>query len=305
MINIAFRLDDASPASDAAIESKIIEIFVRHGLPLTIGVIPFAVRGNSVRKVSGENIRHLIGPARRGLVEIALHGYSHTRRDLSGNERPTEFAGLSVEQQSGMICEARNVLRRALGGEVFGFIPPFNSYDSNTLKALSAFGFRYVSGSVAGGVVRDKRVKSLPASASMRSFRSALDDVLRFCNWSPVVIVYFHPDDFFEFRDPPAPGERGPFMSLCDLDILLGEIAKINLIRVLTLSQLALSIEADGGGLTPVECRHVKFLPWHMRREVPRQLLFRSRTKALAVGLGAPFSYLIAGLRNGTKRLAK
>lgn len=305
MINIAFRLDDPSPASDAALESRIIEIFVRHGLPLTIGVIPFSVRDNSVVEVSEENIRHLIAPARQGFVEIALHGYLHTRRDSSEDQRPTEFAGLSVERQSTMICEAQNVLRKALGSEVSGFIPPFNSYDSNTLKALLACGFRYVSGSVAGGGVKNRRIQSLPASVSMRSFRSVLHDVLRFCNWSPVVIVYFHPDDFFEFRDPPAAGDRGPFMSLEDLDYLLRQIAQNNLMQAVTLSQLASSMEADGSGLVAVEYRHTKFLPWRMRREVPRQLLFRSRSKALAVGLGAPFAYFMSGWRGRAKRLCE
>ena len=68
-----------------------------------------------------------------GHAEVALHGYSH---QLAEGTPLTEFAGLSYRDQERRITAGKAELERQLGVRVSTFIPPWNSYDIRTVRAL-------------------------------------------------------------------------------------------------------------------------------------------------------------------------
>lgn len=59
-VSVAFRLDDPSAVSDHALETKILELFANHGIPLTVAVIPFRQRNNVTLPVDRGNVSHLV-----------------------------------------------------------------------------------------------------------------------------------------------------------------------------------------------------------------------------------------------------
>jgi len=122
---------------------------VNEGVPVTLGVIPAlcfpAQQSNNVTKNSlfnnsfSEYMRSL---ASSGLFELAQHGYDHEDNSKQyGVSVPSEFRGMPYTEQYALIEEGRNLMQSAFGTAPTSFIPPYNTGDNNTLRAMSALGF--------------------------------------------------------------------------------------------------------------------------------------------------------------------
>jgi len=145
-----FRYDDVAPATgdpkrDAAnyqADEGVIDVFRRNGVAVTMGVIPY-VGDRSVlddRRLT-ESLRRAVAD---GSAEVALHGYRHT--DWHLHAVSSEWAGVSYEQQRQWLKEGKGVLEKTVAAPVTTFVPPYNTYDRNTLRALANTGFRHISG---------------------------------------------------------------------------------------------------------------------------------------------------------------
>lgn len=79
---------------------------------------------------------------------IAMHGYQHVfdiwSSGLCTQKKHSEFAGHDYQEQYRRINEGKKILN-GHGIETDVFFAPAHSYDDNTLKALRANGFRYIS----------------------------------------------------------------------------------------------------------------------------------------------------------------
>ena len=195
-------------------KKKIIEIFRDNGIPLTLGVIPavhMSVSGHppAYRKLTPDDpVASLLkGVAHDRGFEIALHGLTHRPNSIS---RVSEWIGLPREEQISRIGTAKKILQEALGGvRVKTFVPPWNSFDLNTLEAVKANGLEYLSGDT--GIVRNRpfairsseereyfKVNMVPATCSLAEFRHAAGLALGDRPRSMLVVV-FHPYDFPEY----------------------------------------------------------------------------------------------------------
>lgn len=286
MIKLAFRLDDVSPTGDAVLEEKIFALFAKHCVELSVGVIPFRRDGSALTMISRDTSRHLVSACRRGGIEVALHGHAHISRVKAYKGMQTEFRGVGRAEQFSLISEGRAVLQKMIDGPVVGFIPPWNTYDGDTLNVLRELGFEYVSSSLAGGYVDGPGVATLPATTGLRNVREAVGQARAFSQHSPVVIAYFHPDDFFEYEEPPGPGERGPFTSLDQLEQLLCWVARCDEIRTMTLLEISRSLNGRQR-LFPAGMQGASFLPHRFRRKIPSRLLFDSKAVSLMVRVKA------------------
>ncbi len=216
-IHIIFRMDDYSAISDKALELKIIEIFQKKKGRVTFGVIPFVCEGDE-RDSSTQNLIPLTREKgsilkkkiESGVLDIALHGYSH---QVNSSKEPSEFAGLDYGTQLERLTKGRQALKELTGTFVKIFIPPWNQYDKSTLKALEELHFTTLSAGWKGVAQKGGKINFIPATCGLSDLHNAID-AAKSATDNPLIVVLFHHYDFIESKD-----ERGaiPLKGFSDL----------------------------------------------------------------------------------------
>jgi peptidoglycan/xylan/chitin deacetylase (PgdA/CDA1 family) len=267
MISVCFRFDDPSATSDHALERRIVEIFARRDVPLCVAAIPFsrAIGGESI-PLSAQNAAHLVEAAGAGVVEIAQHGHSHIRRGSDARGMRSEFAGVPAAEQVRLIREGMEHLASLFSCHIKGFVPPWNTYDQSTVRAVDEAGFQYLS--AGDEVLASRTVAIVPRTCTLRTVRSVLERAFRFRSLAPVVVAVFHPDDFEEFKYPPRPDEPPPFTSLLELDALLGWVKSTPQLQAEAIGCIAESSRNGTRLRNPAELR----LPYRVKASVPPML---------------------------------
>ena len=228
-ITVIFRLDDVS-ASTTSFDGRFVKLLREHDVAATLGVIPFVTAGD-VHEAGTQPLLPFVPDGLeaadlidRGQIEIAMHGFSHQAQAPAGNRTCGEFGGLAVAEQESRIAAGKRHLEQAAGVNVSTFIPPWNGYDSDTLKTLSQNGFRTLCarihlpgtvGDVPTGVLDGPRgLKAIAATSSLPRLRRAVDFARRCPDSEPIILVLIHAYDFREVSP-----ERGR-LTLDDLDAL-------------------------------------------------------------------------------------
>ena len=251
-ITLVFRFDDYSAKSDTTLEKEILESFRARRVPLTVSVIPRVASGSAYDPspqpglpLPEEKIQLLREALDAGGVEVALHGYAHqtVRRKIGGRyvkrfgRYDSEFVGVEEADQRKKIQEGRAILEGALGIQVETFVPPWNGYDLNTLKALEESGITNFSAARRGPIDVSSRLRFLPETCALANTQRVVGAAREVPGDSPVVVVLFHHYDFVE-HDP----TYGNF-SLPRLQALLDWVEKQGDLRVLTLGEAARSLK--------------------------------------------------------------
>ena len=259
---IVFRFDDFSSKSDTDLEEKIIEQFKKRNIPITLAVIPFVLDKNigfpdssQAKKVAlsfivkheGRRSRYfspgyiiplttkkaeiLKKGMNEGILEVALHGYTHERNGVSNNHK-SEFKGIDFEMQVKMLDEGKSLLENILGEKIKIFVPPFNSYDMNTVRALEKLGFGCLSAGMLGEVEESVALKFFPNTCELTQLREAIDSARRIQDPQPIITVLFHSYDFKEVDKT-----RGMF-TLDDFIALIDFISSQKDLRVLSIGNV-------------------------------------------------------------------
>jgi peptidoglycan/xylan/chitin deacetylase (PgdA/CDA1 family) len=137
---VVFRNDDIQEFAGSAAERRFLQLFVENGIPQTYALVPFK---RDLEKAV-DLVALLKDQQAKGLAEIALHGYAH--ENYAGKRR-SEFAGRPLEEQLEKIRSGKTYLERIFQREIVTFIPPFNSYDQQTLRACTQNGIKVLSSS--------------------------------------------------------------------------------------------------------------------------------------------------------------
>ena len=113
----------------------------------------------------------------RQCVEVALHGFNHqtNRREEAGGN--SEFEGLGYDEQYMKISRGKAILENQLGLKITTFVPPWNSYDSTTLRVLEVSGFSTISAGLWGTCEGSSRLSFIPSTCSL-SFEALKGAVL-------------------------------------------------------------------------------------------------------------------------------
>ncbi len=149
-----FRLDDITPGLDMAKFNRMKDIFDRYQVKPLIGVIPDNrdpklivgdVDADGIEDSFWDWVRYLQNNC--GWT-VAQHGHAHIyvnkKPGLLRQNRYSEFVGLSLEEQSEQIRKGKSILEeQGIFSDIF--MAPAHTYDRNTLRALKANGFRYVT----------------------------------------------------------------------------------------------------------------------------------------------------------------
>lgn len=213
---IVVRYDDYSPISPyegparlLATERRLFDIAEAHGGKVAVGVIPFLAsnsEGSSqqadvqspgatwLSKASDPWVMLLRDAVERGVVEPALHGFEHRRTTRPGF-RPGEFRGQSGQWQLDALRAGRDVLASALEHPIRVFIPPWNSWDKDTLSALERLQFSVLSPDLHHAEAQSPNVRIFPQGTADPW------QALRIMKESPdpdgtVLVLVTHPFDF-------------------------------------------------------------------------------------------------------------
>jgi peptidoglycan/xylan/chitin deacetylase (PgdA/CDA1 family) len=232
---ICFRCDDIYYSNDEGNKNfetvkSLVAIFTKNNTPITLGITPDAhfsfyygtvplLRGNKKITDNGSKIpdgffyrnSQVAALLRSELsnknIEIALHGYNHLKNNVS---KDSEWIGLTGKEQDERISKALKILKDALDTtDIATFIPPWNSFDLNTLATLKSHRFNYLSGDV--GVVKGRAfgtrsdsqknyydISMVPSTCSLSELESVIN-IAKSSGEGSIIVVTMHPYDFVEY----------------------------------------------------------------------------------------------------------
>lgn len=231
---VVLRYDDFGVDSDLELEKKVVSLLRKHNLCAVFGVVPFTCpdiqdekQALSMHAVKADLLREGVAD---GTLEAALHGFCHEFRKLPNGDN-TEFETRPLAVQSDLIKLGMDEVLRCADQSPSCFIPPFNSYDLNTVTALERAGIRCLSASMLGSAPTASSLLFFPQTCSLMQARAAIESARRDKDASALIMPLFHQFDFLE-NDP----VRGRW-TLTDFEDLLQWIAAQPDVRVRTVGQ--------------------------------------------------------------------
>jgi peptidoglycan/xylan/chitin deacetylase (PgdA/CDA1 family) len=191
-VTVVFRFDDYSAVSETSAEVRIIDAFASRGLPLTMGVIPYARATGLCDGMPLPREKAAILLQNRRTVDVAMHGYAHEKTGPW-----TEFAGVDVAEQVERLRRGKQLLDSLLDEQTTIFIPPWNSYDRGTLHAVQTLGFTCLSAGEDGPAANGP-IRFLPATCELTGLEKAVRKARHHGSGNLIIVVLFHGYDFKE-----------------------------------------------------------------------------------------------------------
>lgn len=241
MITIFFRYDDYCALSSSVADRGLVDIFRRQRLSCTFAVVPAVtslypqVEGSSQQDIhlAGDKLAELRAAVGEGVVDLALHGWNHLANAHTGHPTPSEFKGLSFDEQVEILQRGRDFLEHATGVAPEVFVPPWNSYDPTTERALEAVGFRGISANrYSPAAARNCALAFAPMTVEIMGLQGAIDRALEEGAADAVIGVMMHPYDFHETGDARA------VITLGDFENLLSKLKGRGDLQILPISKL-------------------------------------------------------------------
>lgn len=148
MRQIGIRIDDVCPTMDYQKFKAAMMILESYGIKPMLGVVPDCCDPDLVVEKPHNDFWQMIRELQKSGCIIAMHGYQHcydiNKRGSVNDGKKSEFAGHPYDIQFEKIRKGKEILKKQ-GIVSETFFAPAHSYDANTLRALYANGFRYIS----------------------------------------------------------------------------------------------------------------------------------------------------------------
>ena len=235
-IKMVFRYDDYLLVPSKFSDS-LLNIFQKNNIPLCLGIIPFDSSDLFINKLNPDQVTALRSRIQRREIEVALHGFNHRNElNVSFLTRVTysEFASIAYDKQYEKIAKGKKALDSLFQINTRVFVPPFNTYDNNTLKALDKLKFEIISSSLQGPS-NSNLIKYMPATCE--DF-SELPRIIENSKGDDVtIILFFHPYSFKEGLSKYSK-DLSKLMTINQLDTLLNWVKKQK-VNFYTFSELA------------------------------------------------------------------
>jgi len=202
-LKVVLRYDDFSAGSRTETERTLFKLAQELGTGVLVGVIPFSPAAGQKQELPAaepdlalppEKLALLKEYAAQKVIEIGIHGFVHA--DNRAATRASEFAGLPLERQYQMLRTAKAAMESAAGSKARLFIPPFNSYDENTLRALDRAGYTLLSAGAGGPVLDQGGLAYLPGGPYPQRLKAAIVTALARGHTDALVVSTMHPYDF-------------------------------------------------------------------------------------------------------------
>jgi peptidoglycan/xylan/chitin deacetylase (PgdA/CDA1 family) len=243
-VKVVFRFDDYAFETSARVRA-LFDAFASRRLKLSVAVIPVLALSDYsypdsplAHSRSVDNGRLLSDYVRLHGFQVAQHGYSHKTLETMNGMR-SEFRGLPLLEQRQLLLKGRAVLESRLGLSVVQFVPPWNSYDTNTVEALSMAGFSVLSGDTRGPFVDCATLRYVPYTTSLAKTRRAVSNAKRFGLRSSLVVVLFHGYTFRDWNPPKNEDSTWRSFSFSELESLLDWVLQQDDVEVIGLQEAA------------------------------------------------------------------
>lgn len=184
---IIIRIDDVSAWHLNDVSITMIESIFNRKMAVSAAVIPKDIdRDHKIvdfikSKINNPNF------------EIAQHGTNHT---------VNEFLGLNEQEAYDLIKIGREKLIKTFSYSPVTFIPPYNEYSEDTVKALSELGYRVMSGKrnesrnesllIIGYDVRTKDV----GKEGLNPVEDVIEECKNALNSKNLCVIMIHPSDY-------------------------------------------------------------------------------------------------------------
>lgn len=163
---ILLRFDDICPTMNWEQWNKAKSLLDSIGTTALLGVIPDCKDPDLMIDAPREDFWEYIRKLQSDGYAIAMHGYNHVfdirSKGIVTPVKHSEFAGHPYEVQYEKIRKGKEVLEKH-GIFTDVFFAPAHSYDDNTLKALAANGFKYISDGLSRKPYKRNGIICIPA----------------------------------------------------------------------------------------------------------------------------------------------
>ena len=239
-INIVFRYDDYSAISNTAFSNQLVDLFRGNNAPITFAVIPMTetenplhlpeIRSDEVLPLTPENAALLQAGINDGVLEIAMHGFSHQNNN---GARSSEFTNVAYKKQLADLTRGKAHLESTIGAQVKIFVPPWNTYDLTTLQVLDQLGFTIVSANRSGIKSDQAEFSYIPYTCNITDVKEGVRAARETGKPEVLLVVLFHE---YDFKDVSG---RDGIISLKTFAKLLNWLEEQPDIRIITLEEAA------------------------------------------------------------------
>lgn len=176
-MRIIVRIDDICPTMDKERFDRYIATFDEMNIKPLLGVIP----ENKDKVLNFEKEDRLFWDEIRTLKKrgypVAMHGVHHclhtANKGLVTDRNVSEFCGQTFQEQVELLLKGKEILKEQdLDTDIF--MAPAHSYDKDTLKALKAAGFNYISDGLSSNPYMLEGIKCIPATSMYRFKKSGI-----------------------------------------------------------------------------------------------------------------------------------
>ena len=274
MINIAFRFDDPSVSSNHMLESEVINICSEYGVKINFAVIPFKKINHQLIPLTSLSAKHLAEAEAKDWIEISQHGHSH-QKYKSFDKGPSEFQGRPYEEQLHLLNAGKNLLDEIFRVRKRGFVPPWNTFDNNTVLAANQLDFNFISaGWEIPNINKPEKIKLIPRTGQVSEL---IKDAKRFKPYSaisPIIVSVIHHYDFVESN------EDGAKFDLKGFEEIIKSITSMKHIKVSSLESIANNLNPNNTRFGHITHKILtqKF-NWRIKKHLPTSIFFHNSFK--------------------------
>ena len=235
-VRIFFRDDDIDEDEDFLV--RLLDLFLAHGVPLNLAIIPDLLSDATVRRL---HTRELWIPESLGLIQ---HGWKHINHEQEG--RKCEFGiSRSLADKYNDIARGKSRLEEAFGPRFYpAFTPPWNRCTHDTYGVLDELGFVVLSKDREKDSAQGHRFQEISTTLDLYRWKDGAtlkpaDEIV------PALISQMRDLDTIGILLHHKVMDR---TALTFLDQLLDELARCPVVRFHTLKTLMQQIEATQSG---------------------------------------------------------
>ena len=209
---VVFRLDDIpyddpgvyDQSSRINIDLAIMNVFIAKNQSVSLALVMHLIDLHPIL------LKNVLDGYKKGMFELALHGWDHV-----------DYSNLSEMKQENSLLKANKKMEYLFGNPSSIFIPPFFSYNNNTLDAMKRLGIKIISAShgsdtgyyeyfLPNKTKNTDQIYHLPQSASFETFqgeipvRTPIKQILKDVDSNIAkygyAIITMHPQSFMKFK---------------------------------------------------------------------------------------------------------
>jgi len=239
-IVVVFRYDDISNGSNTDVDMRVLAAFQDRKVPITFSVIPFC---GSFPKEAGQPDPSPLSEAKAWMLrralsaggfEVAQHGYSHEDARAGQPGGSSEFLDDPYEKQFERMVRGKRHLERVLDSSVVSFVPPWNTYDEQTVRVAKTLGFRVFSPGGPDAALQAKyHMPFVGCCQSLTTLKQRIGDARKSADPRPLVPGLFH---IFQISDYNK--QYGEF-TFAELESLLDWVKDQRDIKCMTITNAA------------------------------------------------------------------